>query len=354
MAVGRISGPLLKDNLLRNGQNLAFETNLLYLDVVNSRVGINTATPTNDLSVNGTTRTTNLYTSGSATLGLLTFSGSTISSNNSTITFTPSGSNATIYQGTALVGNLSLTGNTLASTNTNGAINIVANGTGSINLNSNVLVTGNLHATGTITADGNIQLGDQTTDTITFAGEVNSNILPSTTNTYTLGSSLLQWKNLYTQNVTTTNVNTTTANVTSFSTTGTPSLTISGNTVSANSSNVDINFNTTGTSGVVLGNLRFTSNTLTNTSNNAVTQMVSTGGGYFQFSGTYGVVIPSGATAQRPAFVNTTTGMMRFSTENQYVEVYNGTGWTSVAGLSSGVTASQASDIALGVVISLG
>ena len=354
MAVGRISGPLLKDNLLRNGQNLAFETNLLYLDVVNSRVGINTATPTNDLSVNGTTRTTNLYTSGSASLGLLTFSGSTISSNNSTITFTPSGSNATIYQGTALVGNLSLTGNTLASTNTNGAINIVANGTGAINLNSNVLVTGNLHATGTITADGNIQLGDMPTDTITFTGEVNSNILPSSTATYNLGSSLLQWKTLYSQTVNATNISTTNITTTSFTTSGSPSLTVSGDSISANSANTDIVFTTSGTGGVVLGNLKFSSNALTNISNNAVTQLVSTGGGYFQFAGTYGLVIPTGITAQRPALAYTTTGMIRFSTDNQYVEVYNGTGWTSVAGLSSGVTASQASDIALGVVISLG
>ena len=354
MAVGRISGPLLKDNLLRNGQNLAFETNLLYLDVVNSRVGINTATPTNDLSVNGTTRTTNLYASGSATLGLLTFSGSTISSNNSTITFTPSGSNATIYQGTALVGNLSLTGNTLASTNTNGAINIVANGTGSINLNSNVLVTGNLHATGTITADGNIQLGDQTTDTITFAGEINSNILPSTTNTYTLGSNSLQWKNVYTQNVTATTVNTTTANVTSFTTAGTPNLTISGNTISTNASNVDLNFNTSGTAGVVLGNLRFTTNTLTNIVSNAITQFVNTGAGYFQFSGTYGVAIPVGTNSNRPAIQYQTTGMMRYNTDQGYVEVYNGSAWGSVAGSSSGVTSSTAQDIGVQTALALG
>ena len=41
MAVGRISGPLLKENLLRNGIDLAFETNLLYLDVNNQKIGIN-------------------------------------------------------------------------------------------------------------------------------------------------------------------------------------------------------------------------------------------------------------------------------------------------------------------------
>ena len=45
MAGGRISGPLLKSNLVRNGVNLAFETDLLYLDVNNNRVGIKTANP---------------------------------------------------------------------------------------------------------------------------------------------------------------------------------------------------------------------------------------------------------------------------------------------------------------------
>ena len=47
--VGKISGPLLRDDLLRDGINLAFETDLVYLDVNNRRVGINTASPSHDL-----------------------------------------------------------------------------------------------------------------------------------------------------------------------------------------------------------------------------------------------------------------------------------------------------------------
>ena len=58
MAIGKISGPLLRDDLLRNGIDLAFETDLVYLDVNNRRVGIKTNSPTHDLTVNGTTRTT--------------------------------------------------------------------------------------------------------------------------------------------------------------------------------------------------------------------------------------------------------------------------------------------------------
>ena len=70
MAVGRISGPLLKDNLLRNGVNLAFETSLLYLDVKNGRVGINNATPLYQLDVIGTTQTTNIEAANSSGSGM--------------------------------------------------------------------------------------------------------------------------------------------------------------------------------------------------------------------------------------------------------------------------------------------
>jgi hypothetical protein len=272
MAVGRISGPLLKDNLQRNGVNLAFETSLLYLDVVNSRVGINTAAPTNDLSVSGTTRTTNLYITTQANLANLTFSGSTISSSGA-ITFSPGGASPTVSMTTVSPGNLQLTGNTISSTNTNGAININANGTGAINLNNNVLVNGNLHATGTITADGNITLGTTTSNTINFTGEVNSNILPSANNTYTLGSNSLQWANVYTQGLTTSTFSATTLNTTTFNTS---QLQITGNTISTTTANTNINFNTTGTGGIVFGNLSFTNNTITNTVSGAVTRFTQT------------------------------------------------------------------------------
>jgi len=64
MAIGRISGSVLKSNLTRNGTDLAFETNLLYLDVTNSRIGVGTSEPTTTLQVNGTTTTTGLTASG--------------------------------------------------------------------------------------------------------------------------------------------------------------------------------------------------------------------------------------------------------------------------------------------------
>ena len=81
MAIGRITGSVLKSNLTRNGVDLAFETNLLYLDVTNSRVGIGTSEPATALHVVGnTTLTGTLNISGALTAG--SFSPDTISVNN--------------------------------------------------------------------------------------------------------------------------------------------------------------------------------------------------------------------------------------------------------------------------------
>lgn len=319
MAVGRISGPLLKDNLLRNGVNLAFETNLLYLDVVNSRVGINTKSPTHDLSVNGTTRTTNLYISDSAQLGLVTFSGSTVSSLNSTISFNPQGPNPTVYQGTALVGNFSLTGNTLSSTNTNGDINFTANGNGSINLNNNVLVTGNLHATGNITADGNITLGNAPTDTVTFDAEVASSIIPNQNNQWNLGSSGLQWATVYANNIT--------SNSNTFG-----NVTISGNTISTTTG--DLNLTANGSGKVQIQNIAVNNNVISSVGTNANIVLTPQGTGSVIVNGT-SVTIPVGTTLQRPNPAS--NGMIRYNTTLSRYEGYIGASniWAVLGGVSS-------------------
>jgi len=82
--------------------------------------------------------------------------------------------------------------------------------------------------------------------------------------------------------------------------------------------------------------------------------IAGTSQGYFQFTGTNGVVIPVGTSGNYPITLYETTGMLRFNTQQQYVEVYNGSGWGSVAGSSSGVTTATANSIGAGLAIALG
>jgi hypothetical protein len=197
MAVGRISGPLLKANLLRNGVDLAFETDLLYLDVNNLRIGIKTNNPTHDLHVDGTTRTQILEATTSAVVGQTTISGSTISTTNNQLNLSPAGTAAVVYQKKAVIDSIDLENNSITVNQLNTDLELEANGTGKVKVFSDMLVNGNIHATGDITADGNIVIGDSDTDSINFVADVASNIIPDVTDFYNLGSPSKRWKDLH-------------------------------------------------------------------------------------------------------------------------------------------------------------
>jgi hypothetical protein len=51
--LGKVAGPMLRDNLIRNGVDLVIDSNLAYFDVSNRRLGINTVMPRFDLDVRG-------------------------------------------------------------------------------------------------------------------------------------------------------------------------------------------------------------------------------------------------------------------------------------------------------------
>lgn len=392
MAVGRITGPLLKANLQRQGVPLAFETNLLYLDVVNSRVGINTASPTNDLSINGTTRTTNLSVTGSNTLATFTFGTNVLSSTSNTINLTPQGANPVVYQGTLQVGSLQMAGNVLSSLGTNTDINVTPIGTGQVYLNANTTVFGNFHVTGNITADGTVQLGASYTTTATgtsgqFTIVVASNAnlavgqtvtgtgiganaaiavggISGTTITLTVANSgtvsgtvtftnpvsvtfsgtvtssiipattntyNLGSNSQYWNNLYSYNLYSTTLNISNIS--------LNTNTISTTNTNGDLILAPNGTGGINLQNLRIYQNTLSSTNTNGNITLAPQGTGSVVINSTTSLQIPSGSTGQRPTGV---AGMVRYNnTQNRY-EGYN-TGsnlWLPLGGVQdyAGVT----------------
>jgi hypothetical protein len=61
-------------------------------------------------------------------------------------------------------------------------------------------VTGNITLSGNVTADGNVILGDADTDSITLNADITSNIVPDVTNTYDLGTTGKNWKDLFISN----------------------------------------------------------------------------------------------------------------------------------------------------------
>lgn len=60
MAIGKISGPMLQTDLSRQGVDLSVDTNLVYFDVTNRRLGINTVIPSQSLDVLGNVHLANL------------------------------------------------------------------------------------------------------------------------------------------------------------------------------------------------------------------------------------------------------------------------------------------------------
>jgi hypothetical protein len=350
MAIGRISGQLLKSNLLRAGENLAFETDLLYLDVVNSRIGIRTATPTVDLDVNGHTRSTNITVDNQLNVGNLHFTGNTITSDSGTINFAAAAGEATVYHARLQIDDLQLQGNIISTTVSNSSIEIDPNGTGTVNIIANTNVTGNLavsgnvNATGNIVIGGNITIGDALTDNIVINASIRSDLVPETDNTFDLGSPTFRWRSIYVNEFFTTALNVPTLDI--------GNLMFRDNEITTTTGS-DLYIDGNGAGGVRLGNFRIVDNVITNVSTNAITQIAQSGTGYFKIQGTNGFVFPRGDDAQRPT-AYAVLGMTRYNINSKALEVWDGLAWASPAGSSGAVSETTANDISASFAIMLG
>ena len=156
MAIGRISGPMLFSNLERQGVDLAFDSNLVYLDVANRRVGINNTSPQYAIDSPGNVKLANILIQGnsiSSNTGVVDLGGI------SNITIAGGSANYVIYTDgngnlawgqiselDASWGNLLLANNTISVTYTDGNLVLQANGTGSVTT-ANDFYAGNVYAT---------------------------------------------------------------------------------------------------------------------------------------------------------------------------------------------------------------
>lgn len=204
--IGRIGGQVLTDNLLRAGVDLAFETDLFYLNVNDKRIGINDDTPSYDLDVNTALITNILTTTGQLTIDGIRFTApNIITSTVAPIEVFIQG--PMLYHDRLTTSNLEFDDNFISSfSNSNIVLN--PNGSGTIELFSDTFVTGTLQVTGNIQipgdlrSDGTVTFGDNVNfDTITIAPDLTQDIIPGDDILYDIGTNLKRWRTGLSQNV---------------------------------------------------------------------------------------------------------------------------------------------------------
>lgn len=210
-SIGRISGQLLKDNLLRqsdlNFKNTVSNTALLHFDVNNRRIGVNTESPSDILEVVNQIASTN-YISPYSNIDNIsihyianngTNTGNEIVANTGDLFLNSSDK---ISSSSIATDDINFDNNVISTYTTDTNLEIRPEGTGAVNIGDSnnetqLNITGSLYTTGNITFGANLTLGDSDEDSVDFQADVNSDIVPDQNNTYNLGSSEKQYANLY-------------------------------------------------------------------------------------------------------------------------------------------------------------
>jgi hypothetical protein len=258
-SLGRIGGQLLSANLEFQGADAQFDTDLLYLDVVNKRIGINNygtspaelylgnvaggqALYTTTLIVDGTTTTDSNWTISSNTIQL----------SSGTLYLTPNQASApTVVANGVGSANVNITDRLIATKTINESLYLTPDNIGIVQVTGNMQVTGVgslTYVTGNVLVDGDyiagsvINLGDANADTISFTADQNADLIPKTTNTYNLGSTSKKWNNVYAQQLVGTGVTTATATA--------GGITLSGNSIYSTNIASDITITPLGTGNV--------------------------------------------------------------------------------------------------------
>lgn len=304
--IGRISGPLLKDNLLRNNVDLAFETDLLYLDTNHTRIGVHTAGPTRDLTVVGTTNVgQDITVDNPVKIGNILFGEN--SNDISTITGSLTISATNIYAPKITTDGLQIATKVISSLVEDS--DVVIEPDTSLNIRSDTGIDGDLEVTGTIKIDqtlvvyGNLNLGSgsEATDEITFDGTLGQDLFPTLNNRYELGYHNLKWSTVYL------GTSAQTTNIKIYDT----------NKITTRLSDTALFLYGKGASDAVkIEELRFYNNSISTVSDNYPITFSTESSGSVIIDTTTAIKIPVGTNSNYPVFE---TGDLRFSTtDNRY------------------------------------
>jgi hypothetical protein len=352
--LGRIGGQVLTDNLVRAGVDLAFETDLLYLDVTNQRIGIKDSTPVYDLDVNGNIYVNELTVVTQLAPGNLRFNApNTISTSVGGIDVYINGG-GDIFHDRLATANLVLDGNLISSIS-NSNIVLDPNGSGTVELKADTNITGDLAVSGNISMSGNLTglgtltFGDQTIDTVSINTDFTQSIIPGDDVTYALGadagdSSPRRWAELHTPGWQYIDTGAWPGSgLYSSIATISDQTTLDGiiNKISAQQSNDDIII-TPDTGITFLESTKWQGNDITNLLNTPLT-LTSSGIGYYSVNGTNAMVIPSGPELDRRASPD--VGETRWNTDEGYLECFDGTVWAVSTGGGIEVTSEIMSDL---------
>ena len=357
--IGRISGAVLKDNLLRDGVDLAFETDLLYLKVSpakqgtvgapeyddgdpnwghgssGSGIGINRDNPVYDLDINGNSNVTSKVIVDGSTArfdNIIFNTDGTVTTQTGPIIF-EAATGATVEYGKVLTPDFEIKDNYIKATGTNRSI--VLDPTGTVDVYGSAAITGDLSVTGNISSGANTRLygklivGDSPYDTVTVLPDFTQSILPGDNGLYSLGSPTKSWGNVYVSEI----LETTTFNVSRLTTSDQVTVIGSSNTITSIQSNDALVLDSeTGT--VTIEDISINQNVITNLNSSAL-DISSTGEGYVHFTDSHGVRIPVGTTSER---VGNEVGETRWNSDIGYLECFDGTVWQVATGGGTVVT----------------
>jgi len=350
--VGRISGPLLEANLQRDN-DLAFETDLLYFDISNNRVGIKNNAPTHDIDIIGTTRDTNTIASTSVLFDNIYFNANgTITSYTGPLRIQPQGVDPYLDFNRLSTDKLTLKGNLIKNYESpNGDIVLESGAASNVIFDENTTVQGNLSVIGNILVNGNlssvdnIRVGDSILDVVVIETNFTQDILPGQDNIWNLGidandSVERLWNNAFIINA----YFDVPPTVNQVAVSDQLYLDGISNTITTLQSNDNLLINSN-TGIIELESLRFQNNTITNLESNDLT-FSSTGLGYLKFTGTGGFVIPSGTVAERPlSWGVDEAGGTRWNTELGRLESWDGSIWITSTGPGIEITDDQMEEL---------